>query len=215
MGNTVGSYGKLTPTELNLIVWMILGDGHLEVLTSGSVRMSVAHGLQQKDYVDSLYHKLLRIIASPPKEMWCRDKRYTEKRPTYRFRTRCLPELKALHSKFYSQDGQKRIPNDIEHLLNPEVLAIWFMDDGSFKNDSRGLLLNTMSFSEEEQRYLQKILLYKFSIPTALHTLRRWKRIYISAHHSTRFVDMIGPYIFDSMRYKLQKFSVNPVTTDP
>lgn len=154
----MGSCERLTTTEYGVVVGTLLGDGFLEQLTSGTVRLSVAHGLGQRHYAYWMYRKLRRLVATPPVIQWFRDRRYAYPVAAVRFRTRRHPELK--------------------------------------------------------QR-LQQALWKKYGIPTTLHRLRRWKRIYISARHSERFARIIAPFVPASMRYKLQYALVNPVTTDP
>lgn len=215
MDNTVGSYEELTQTEKSIVIGTLLGDGHLERTSSGAIRLSIGHGVKQREYVDEIYRFLHRWVRTPPKTLFYNDKRFVERQSMYRFKTVCAPAFKIFYRWFYDERSSKRIPSNIAELLDSQALAIWFMDDGSFKDDSRGLLLNTMSFSEVEQKLLQKVLHDKFRIATSLHTLRRWKRIYISAKESHRFVEIIRPYLHEPMLYKIQKFFVNPVTTLP
>lgn len=99
-------------------------------------------------------------------------------------------------------------------MLTPLALAIWFMDDGSYKNDSRGLLLNTMSSSQEDNKTLQRALKRNFGMSTTLHVLRSWKRIYVSARQSYAFAQIVIPYVPASMKYKFQYVLANPVTTE-
>lgn len=196
---------KLTSKESDIIVGLLLGDGHLEKTSSGKFRLCIAHGVKQRAYVDMLYESLKRFVATPPKLRWARDKRYNQPQPKYSFKTVCRPEFLEFYRMFYKENKRKYLPKNIDQFFKPQTLAILFMDDGSFKNDSRGLLLNTMAFSKGEQRILRKAFKDKLQILTGLHTLRRWKRIYIPAKESERFVNIIRPYLHPSMQYKIKR----------
>lgn len=216
MGNTVGSPARLTAEERSVVVGTILGDGHLEMLTSGSVRLSVAHGAAQRAYTAFLHRKLRRHIhASTPTQCTSLDRRNGRLAVSYRFRTVALQELNVLRSEFYNATSIKRIPASIGRHLDPIALAVWFMDDGSYKDDSRGLLLNTMAFSDSDHERLRDALRDRYDISTSLHRLRKWKRMYIPARYSQRFTAIISPHLAASMRYKLQYVVHDPVTTDP
>lgn len=209
-GNTVGSRENLFRREQSIIVGLMLGDGGMDRVSNSSARLSIKHGVQQKEYVYFLYHELQRLVRTPPKRTTELDKRFGTQTFRYCFRTVSSPYLLNYYHLFYDHNGKKKLPSNISSFVDDLVLSIWFMDDGSYKSDSKGLLINSNHFSIEEQRELQKILKENFGISTKLHKLRQWKRIYIPASESPKFSKIIYPHIISSLRYKLRKLSLTP-----
>lgn len=207
-GNTVGSQEGLSKREESIIVGLLLGDGSMQRLSRKSARLVVKHGVRQREYIYFLYDELRRWVKTPPKMTTELDRRFGTKTNRYRFRTINSSYLLSYYLLFYDDQGKKRLPDNISQILDDLSLAIWFMDDGSYKNDSKGLLINSNHFSVEEQKEIQRVLKNRFKINTTLHTIGRWKRIYIPAAESSKFAKIILPYVVPSMRYKLQKLSL-------
>ena len=207
-GNTVGSREGLSRREQSIIVGLMLGDGGMEKISNRSARLNIKHGVQQKEYVYFLYNELQRFVRTPPKRSTEFDKRFGTKTFRYCFRTISSSSLLNYYFLFYDHSGKKKLPNNIFYLIDDLALSIWFMDDGSYKNDSKGLLINSNHFAEREQGELQKVLRDKFGISTRLHKLAQWKRIYIPASESPKFAKIILPHIISSLKYKLQKLSL-------
>ena len=121
MDDTVGS---LTQLQKSLIIGSILGDGYMRILPrSKNAILEINHSFKQKEYVDWKYASLKNIAVSPPK-----TRKGNNGRLAYRFYSKQLPKLTKLYGLFY-KNGKKIIPENIT--LNPFILAIWFMDDGS------------------------------------------------------------------------------------
>ncbi len=209
-GNTVGSQEGFSKREASIIVGLMLGDGSMQRLSKKSARLVVKHGVKQKEYVFFLYNELRRFVKTPPKLTTELDRRFGTKTHRYRFRTINSAQFLNYYRLFYDSSGKKILPENIAQILDELALAIWFMDDGSYKNDSKGLLINSNHFNLQEQRVMQDVLRARFSVRTTLHTLKRWKRIYIPADESLKFAKIILPHIIPSLGYKLQKLSLTP-----
>jgi hypothetical protein len=207
-GNTVGSQESFSKREQSIIVGLLLGDGSMQRLSKKSARLVVKHGVKQREYVYFLYNELRRWVKTPPKMTTELDRRFGIKTNRYRFRTISSAYLLNYYRLFYNDQGKKKLPDNISQILDDLGLAIWFMDDGSYKNDSKGLLINSNHFNTREQEEIQKVLKNQFEINTTLHTLKHWKRIYIPAAESPKFTKIILPHIIPSLRYKLQKLSL-------
>lgn len=198
MGSRVG----LTAQEQGVVVGLLLGDGHLELSRRSLARLCVRQHPRRRAYVDWLYDNLKRFIQMPPKVVMSYDRRNGMSTPRYGFKTLAYPVFVEWHSRFY-QNGRKRVPDGIDQYLDAVALAVWFADDGSFKTDSRGLLLNTNAFSMESQRRLQEALAQRFGLKSTLHKLRQWRRIYIPASSTDRLIKVILPYLPECLLYKL------------
>jgi hypothetical protein len=81
-----------------------------------------------------------------------------------KMRTWSFTSLYYLYDSFYL-DKVKILPTleFLKKICTTLALAIWFMDDGS-KNNTGGLLLHTNSFTLDEVKMLQKMLLLKYRL---------------------------------------------------
>ena len=191
MVNTVGS---LTEFERSIIIGSLLGDGYMRIIPGKyNAFLEINHSNKAKAYVDYKYTSLKRLCKSAPKERDGNDGRVA-----YRFFTKQSKELTDLYNQFY-ENNKKIIPKDL--ILNPVILAIWYMDDGSKCRD-HDIYLNTQQFSINDQ----KILLSKLrmlGISARLNKDKKYQRIRLLKNSVSKFMGIISPYVFTSMRYKL------------
>ncbi len=198
MDNTVGS---LTQLERSIIVGSLLGDGYLRIVPGRkNALLEINHSFSQKDYVDWKYKMLKNLCLSAPKK-----RQGNGGRIAYRFNTRQHKELTNLFRLFY-RDGKKVIPRNLK--LNPMMLAVWYMDDGSKCRES-DVYLNTQQFDIADQQKGLKSLL-SLGIESSLNRDKQYRRIRIKKSSLPNFFKLIRPNIIRSMKYKL---SYNPVET--
>jgi hypothetical protein len=197
MDNTVGS---LTQLQKSLIIGSILGDGYVRIMLSRKdAFLEINHSIKAKEYVDWKYSVLKNICKSGPKE---RDT--NEGRVVYRFFTKQNHEIKNLLNMFY-KNGKKIVPPDLK--LDPVILAIWFMDDGS--KSGLSVYLNSQQFSLADQnRLLNK--LREVGLNARLNRDKKYYRIRILSESVLKFNQIINAHIIPSMRYKM---SYDPVET--
>ncbi len=207
MDNTVGRLNdkltsKLTNQQKSLIIGSILGDGYIRQLDGRSdAFLEINHSLKAKDYVDHKYKILKNICESAPKE------RYTDEEKTkkaYRFYTRQHKEITDLYNEFY-KNKKKIISRNLK--LDPVILAIWYMDDGSKTQNKENaaninIYLNTQQFSLSDQKYLL-YLLREIGVNARLNKDKNYYRIRILKESIKTFMDIIDKNIIDSMRYKM------------
>lgn len=191
MDNTVGS---LTEFERSIIIGSILGDGYLRIIPGRkNAFLEINHSIKAKEYVDYKYNSLKRLCESTPKE-----RPNNENRVAYRFFTKQHKDLTDFYEMFY-KNNRKIIPKNLE--LNPIIVAVWYMDDGSKCRD-RDIYLNTQQFSIQDQKRLVT-LLRKIGIKSRLNKDKKYYRIRIMKESIGKFMEMIDPYVISSMRYKL------------
>ncbi len=191
MDNTVGS---LNWQQKSVIIGCVLGDGYLRKLEGRkNAFLEVNHSAKAKEYVEWKYRILKEICKSPPKE-----RSIDEKRKALRFYTREHPEITEIYERFY-QNGKKVVPKGFE--LNPLILAVWFMDDGS-KTKKGNVYLNTQKFDWKSQRRLLHAL-RMIGIRARMNKDKKYWRIRIYKESIPRLVELISPYVIKSMRYKL------------
>ena len=180
----------LTSEQLELVIGSMLGDGYLVKTTSGYA-FRVNHGIRQKDYVDWKHNLLRNFVNTAPRQSGS----------TYYFRTVTHPKFVELRKLFY-KDRLKVIPKRlICASLDPFILTVWIMDDGSA--DGRQLRINTQCFSDEEQVFLQNVLRAKLGIESSLNRDKNQFRLRIKENSMDRLRKLTAPYIIPSMLYKL------------
>ena len=186
MDNTVGS---LSERQTSLITGCLLGDGYMRCKTNA--HLQVTHSIKQANYVWWKYQELKEFVLTPPKEY-----KGNGKRIGFRFFTRSIPLFTHFFYQFY-REGKKVIPRDLK--LNPLVLAVWYMDDGS--KSRRSSYFNTQQFNQLDQENLI-MCLQKFDLHPHLDVDKEYKRLRFSVKETVKFVAIIKPYVIDSMQYK-------------
>ena len=204
MDNIVGRLQSLFPEQFDVIVGSLLGDARLECRSVGArseitARLRIHHGEKQEEYVWWKYEQLKSFVKTPPKEVtWVNPKRDLTEISWY-FHTRSIREFGILYQYFY--DRAKILPLYIEDMLSPQVLAVWFMDDGA-RTDSGGTL-STHSFIKEDQKRILAFLKERHGIQVSIVKDRtKWK---IALNHLAfaQLVSIIRPFIVPSMMYKI------------
>lgn len=193
---------KLTRQQRSLVVGMLLGDGHLETQNRGrTYRLKVEHSINQKEYVLWLYEQFKNLVRTPPKKekKLLHGKRYVG----YFFSTYSLGTFRFYAKQFYA--GQKKIiPKLIKKLIDPLALAIWFMDDGSYKSDHhKTYIIHASGYSKKDLELISKVLRKKFGIEVQIHKQYNRHRLYIASNSAARFRQLIEPYVIPFLKYKL------------
>jgi hypothetical protein len=100
----------------------------------------------------------------------------------------------------------KIIPDNIEQILTPIGLAIWFMDDGSKLGN--GAKIATNCFTKTELLKLCKILQNKFNIIVTVQSggINKGYTLYISTSSMITFSKIIKLYMLPSLYYKLGNY---------
>lgn len=200
MGNTVGSRGVLTQRQREILIGTVLGDAHLEK-NGRYTRLRVDHYDKHKAYIFWLAHEFSHF-SLVPRHIVEKDKRNGKNYSRWHFSTRSLPIFDEFRTLFYNR-GRKQISLNLVKLLTPLSLAIWYMDDGFLRRDSKGFYLCTSSFMEAEQKLLQKILKITFALDTTIHHQHYLGRIFIPSASADRFNQLIKPYVLPVFHYKL------------
>src|SRR5258708_3467864 len=193
---------RLNRTQASILSGLLLGDGHLEAVTRDQTyRLKVEHSLKQKEYVDWLYDKFADFIRNEPytKTKFLHEKQFS----CYGFTT-CSSELFQFYAQQFYDGRKKIIPQLFTQIIDPLALAIWFMDDGSFKSrHHKTYIIHSVGYSKMDLEIVQEIFEEKFGIKIALHKqYDRW-RIYFLSETADKFKKLIERYVIPSMKYKL------------
>lgn len=206
MNNIVGRLQSVFSShQIDVIIGSLLGDARLECRSIGvrspiTARFRVHHGLKQKEYVLWKYNILREFVSKGPKKIsWVNPKRNLHEVSCY-FHTISMEELGILYHYFY-KNRVKILPEDIFEILNPHMIAIWFMDDGS--NTKEGFTLNTHSLERKDQVKIVNFLKETFQINATIVKDRTKLKIAIGKHDFRKFSKIVEPYIIPSMTYKI------------
>ena len=157
----------LTPTQNSLIIGFLLGDAHME-RNGKNCRLRFKHGIRQKQYVQWKCDKLKPWSLCLRQEDRY-DKRTGKVYPACGFDTRTLPIFNKWNSLFYKQ-RQKRLPQKLGNIIkDPLTLAVWYLDYGALRVDSKVFCLHTNDFVWSDVERLQQTLLSNFNVVAAIH----------------------------------------------
>ncbi len=225
MVNTVGSYEKnkhwtrkwsafksktensfLNPIQKSLLIGSMLGDGTMRMgKNATNANFKVDHGLKQKEYVFWKYEILKNFVPTPPKLSYRTNLNGVRYEKSWWFRTVRHPLLTDIYYWFYKTKsyrcGTKIVPLDLCDFLDPLAMAVWIMDDGSYSR--KRLDISTYSFTLQEVKFLCLIIKKKFKINMLYHMDRdKGYRMYANMLETKKLVDLIKPYIIQTMMYK-------------
>lgn len=128
--------------------------------------------------------------------------------PFLQFSSRSLACFTELFRLFYTVNSVgklvKGVPHNIYDILTLQGLAHLISGDGS-KANGDGLILNTQSFSIEDNVRLINVLMIKFNCICSIHYQRGLPVIYISANSMRDLRPLLVPHMVVEMLYKLPK----------
>lgn len=194
----------LNDQQKSVLVGSLLGDGTLRTgKDSINANFKVEQGLRHEDYVWWEYAVFKEWVTTPPKLSFrCRDNgdRYPK---SWWFRTIRHPEITTYRGIFYPK-GRKVIPPNIREMLNPMVLAVLVMDDGSFNQNK--LDISTYAFELNGIKLLREALKEKFSVNSNFYRDRdKGYRMYFPVKETKIVAETIRPFVIPSMTYKLPR----------
>lgn len=197
-----------------IIVGSLLGDGcvHKQRKKSNNLyKYYLSHSKKQEEYflwkfngLSPFFTKYYEIDA----KLKTSDKIYQQLKST----SIGHPEFKRYYDMFYDKDGTKHVPKNIDLYLNPLVMSIWFMDDGSLNSKGRGLKgsnlrICSLNFTYEDHIVLKDAIKACFDINTKIGAYNRNGRPYyyisFNKRNSILLKNLIEPYVLPSMLYKL------------
>ena len=189
----------------DLVVGNLLGDAHI----GKDGRISVWHTEKQKEYTLWLMNLYKKYFKVKYKERECYLRSTNQKYKQVGFQTSATDYTRLVRMFFYCPN--KRITMKQLKKLSPLGLAIWYMDDGnlSFIKDKehkicgRQLILNTQSFSFNEQEIIIKYFKEIWNITCNIHHDHDSYRIWMNGTEGAKFLNIISKYIPECMYYKL------------
>ncbi|HZM58061.1 MAG TPA: recombinase RecA, partial [Acidimicrobiales bacterium] len=198
---------RLSDQQWQLVLGGLMGNAHLapNPRDRHGVCFRMGHGEKQVEYLDWKASLFGNIAQS--RNVNVKGAAFVELSP--------LSELGELRDVVYWGDGKKHLTDDYFKSLSPLALAIWFMDDGSFSERSKGLQQRTAgsgrvefcveAMSEASRVRLADYLRDVHGIDSRLSIRVAAKKavLTMTTAGSSRFLELVAPYVHPSMNYKL------------
>lgn len=194
---------KFTSIQKEILFGLLLGDAHLETQNQGlTFRMKLEQSLKHEVYLYHLYSLFKNYVQTLPQKRIIKYKNGNQG-TNLRFSTIAIIQFRFFGKQFY-KNKKKVVPKLIHRWLTPRGLAYWFMDDGSMKSSqSKGVLLNTQSFSYTEVKTLCTVLTKNFNLSCWPRKQKKnTYQIYISGTSYETLRDLIYEFIIPEMKYK-------------
>lgn len=196
---------RLSKRQRELIVGLLLGDGHLETQNNGrTYRLKVEHCAAQRDYL---------VWLAKEFQEWLQTDWYEKQRGTkvvYGFTTVSHPAFRFYAKQFY-QEGKKRMPPLIKRLLSPLSLAIWFLDDGSAKSSRhKSLVIHSLGYTRSDLMLAQEALM-QLGVESSMHKQRNGSfRLYFPYKSARIIVDYVRPILVEVPLFAYKVENIKP-----
>jgi hypothetical protein len=189
----------LTDLQRNILVGSLLGDGSMAAPSPITARFSEGHSLAQRSYTDWKAEILADYVSQRYESVKHKDGRTYE---SWNFATRTTTRLRPYFDLFYGS-GVRVFPDSLPTLMNPLVLAVWYLDDGGIMQKFHPRIafgLDDLSL----ERALAGLRALGFR-PT-VHEEQKCRTIAFPGQ-DLRFYDMVRPHVPPCMAYKLPVLS--------
>jgi len=203
----------MTKSEhLGAITGTLLGDSYSFKYNC----LEAQHSAKQHKYA-VFKGELLSKLGEHKYSVYCYYRKHTQRNKRYPMT--CIQihhsTVKRVRQQVYIKEGKggRKITPGILQQLGMLGLALWYMDDGHLfkgrkkngKIHARTIVWSTQSFNKEDQELFLNWLFNKYKVHGYLIP-DPWGsgwRIKINATNALRLFDIIGPYIPESMKYKI------------
>ena len=193
-------------------IGMILGDVSMYKV-SREAYMKFEQGYKQKLFIDHFFTIFGKyVFMEKPGKRFNFSVLHKKKVKSFWFKTFSHPSFTQLYILFYKESmrnsklcRKKTISeNLITNYLTCKGLAYWIMCDGSLQKNKKTIILHTQGYTLKENHNLSAELNMKFKLNTKVKSHKsKYYVIEIPAKNSVCVLNLIKPYIIDSMKYKL------------
>lgn len=192
---------KISSIQRDILNGTILGDGYLQKTGEKNARLRLEHGVAQKEYLFWKVKNLQQFFQGTPKYL---ERIHPISGQTYKYwrhQSQSGPFLGKLRKLFY-QDGTKKIPENIEKLLTPRSIAVWYMDDGYYYARDRCSYLYLGNVMREDARRVCEALQSKFNLNCKVLTKKKGFAVYFPPSGIVKLKSLLNNYIIDLFKYK-------------
>jgi len=195
----------LTQIQKDILIGTLLGDASMQAMKENEQsNVKFEQQIKQADYINHLYEEFQEWVGTPPQVRNITGGGANDRQSIW-FRTYRHPSFTFYKNIFYKvdKDGKqyKVVPKLIHRWLTPRALAYWFMDDGSFSNNS--LNLHTQGFKVKDVEKLRNALNKNFSIQSNLHKDRGSYKLYILKESHENFKKIMQGCVHPCFLYKI------------
>jgi recombination protein RecA len=198
----------LSEQQRQVVYGSLMGDGNLSPNRRDrtGVRFRLGHGAKQAGYLDWKVSLLGNIGCA----------RSTNAKGAVFADFTPLPELHEVQEVMYFGDGKKHLTWEFLKQLTPLALAVWYMDDGGFTVRSKGVQARTAgdtgrieicveAMSPGSRERLVDYLRDTYGLDVKLTARGKAAKatLTFSTAASSRFQEIVAPYVHESMDYKL------------
>lgn len=110
--------------------------------------------------------------------------------------------FRPLRQKWYPDE--KQVPGDLK--LTPEIIAVWYMDDGDYSLFRGTITLNTQGFNKQSHHILQRELA-RFGIQAAISARKECGTknlsLYLPRTQAWKLVSLVDKFVHPCLRYKV------------
>jgi len=206
----------LSNKSLEIILGALLGDAYLKIRynkNNDAYNVYFAQCRAQNKYLKwkhNLFNpqEVNNVRVEPRSSTIIKGKKY-DVQDLFVFSTK--PFDMSYISNMLIENGRKRINIEYLKLLTPLSLAIWHQDDGNYNVQNRIVRLATMCFTQNENKILQNYFYEYLKMPCFLEKTNCGHNysLCLTQNSSKKFLQLIYPYMCDSMMYK------NPIFKNP
>lgn len=189
------------------LTWSVTGDGYVGYSTHNkNAHYSIQRDPKHRDYLDSIYNKLHNL-----QDCTVRIDEYTRKdngKTVLDLRTSSHPLFSRVRERQYIQNHRVIDPHQLT-MLDWEVAAYLYMDDGSLCVNNKGSLvtrISTCAFSYGDHELLRKAFIEKLGIIWNINRNGNTWQLNLAKQSRDKWFDKISPFILNSYKYKLPEF---------
>ena len=207
---------QLSDDERGALLGTLLGDSSMAFSPTNRARRRLARTAavvgNHADYTRLAQHKckvLPRLFDLAENTEMPGPGAYPNAAPTRRYCTAMRPEIAALRSLVYDEDGTKRLRASTITMLGPVGLAWWFMDDGCVQKNrvaADGVTLATNCFSVQDVQEAVGWFRQEFGSGAAGGD----NVIRLSGRAAVAFCARIAPHVPSRFRYKFPRGAIYP-----
>ena len=205
-----------SPTQRDVLVGSLLGDGCLQVHNGVFPYFMERHGVVQREYLEYKASLLAEFSARAVRQYVPRAVGFSKGDPMVDWSTLAQPEFRELHQIFYggTKGGRKRIPENLRELLSPLSVAIWYQDDGSLVQGTRQriLRLHIGNVTEDDAKRAAAALndlvgvTFRPALIKAMYDGReatQWNLRLGTWEEIDAFLDYVRPHVHPTLAYKV------------
>ena len=196
-----------SPSEKQLLLGTLLGDGSMQWGSKLHGRIRFTHGKVQENYCRYKAQALKSYVKTQPQIV---ENRGWGKESCV-FSTVLTPAFSFMYALAYRQDSTntqklvKTVTQEWADLLTWEGIAWWYQDDGTL-TQAGGVHISTHGFPEEQVAILADALTQR-GVPAKVQPVKKGQKTYfiiaIGLEATRKFIEKVKPYVHESMLYKV------------